>query len=75
MLVETKFEMVSHDGKLISLVSQLDIKRRMLVSSFDVKLENRLRVSENILWTNESIHGPLETQKTCFGRQSCRGSF
>lgn len=65
MFIETKFEMHTHNSKIVTTIRQSYIERRIAISLLE-KSENSFRVSENILRANKASHGSFNAHNGCF---------
>lgn len=66
--------MHSHNSEIISVHRNNDIKRRVSLSWL-VQSENSLRVSEDILRSNESVHGSLDAKEGSLSRDGSGSSL
>lgn len=62
VLIESQFEVHSHNSEIISVHRNNDVKRRVSLSWL-VQSEDSLRVSEDILGSNKSVHGSLDAKE------------
>ena len=66
--------MHAHHCKIISLVGNCNVERRISISLFE-ESENGFRVSKDILGANESSHCSFDAHYCSFSRNSCGCSF
>lgn len=66
--------MHTHNGEVITTFRNEDIEGRVTFSGF-VESENSFRVSEDILGTNETVHGSLDTHEGSFSGDSSGGTL
>lgn len=74
MLIQSQFEVHTHNRKVITLSRQGNIERRIAVSLF-VESEDGLRVSEDVLRTDEASHGSLDAHDGRLGGQGGGGAL
>jgi len=74
MLIKTKLEMHAHQSEVVTTVGNVNIEGRITLGRL-VESEDSFRVTEDILRSNESVHGSLDAHKSSFGRETSRGSL
>jgi hypothetical protein len=74
MLIETKLEVHAHQSEVITTVGHVDIEGRVTLGRL-VESEDSFRVTEDILRSNESVHGSLNAHKSGFSGETSRGSL
>lgn len=74
MLIKTKLEVHAHQSEVITAVGNVDIEGRITLGRL-VESEDSFRVTEDILRSNESVHGSLNAHKSSFSGETSRGSL
>ena len=74
MLIKTKLEVHAHQSEVVTTVGNVDIEGRITLGRL-VESEDSFRVTEDILRSNESVHGSLNAHKSSFSRETSRGSL
>lgn len=76
VLIQSKFEVHAHDSEVFAGVGKDQVEGRFVVACGWFKLsEQRLWVSKDVLWPNESSHGSVHGLDGHFGAQCCTSTF
>ncbi len=79
MLIQTKFEMHAHDCEVTSRLAQNDVKWRfavVFVWTDGLKLtEDSFWVSENIFWSDKTLHSSMDRNNGGLGADCSTGSL
>mmetsp|Transcript_39361 Transcript_39361/g.35051 ORF Transcript_39361/g.35051 Transcript_39361/m.35051 type:complete len:274 (-) Transcript_39361:666-1487(-) len=74
MLIKTKLKVHTHNTEIITLIGEGNIEGRVTVGGL-IESEDGLRVSEDILGANKSVHGSLHTEDGGFSRNGSRSTL
>lgn len=74
MLIESQLEVHSHNGEIISVHRDNDIEGGISLGWL-VQSEDGFRVSEDILGSNESVHGSLDAEESGLSGDGSGGSL
>src|SRR5690349_13886976 len=75
MLVQTKFEVHPHDGKIFSAGGKLQVKGRLPFCSWLEQAKDRLRISKDVGWTQEASQASMDCRNRHLGADGCRGTL
>lgn len=75
-LIQAKFKVHLHDGEVTSRLTEHNVKGRLFMTVGGLELaEYSLWVSEDVLWSDEALHGSVHALDGCLSADCCTCSF